>query len=133
MTNSVSYQNQYNDNTSIYKALEEDPMLKAMGISPDMLIKTAAATPFLYGADIFINSKMAENGDKSWLKRIADWGDKMSKKYPNLEKRMDKFNNFISENRFFKYFTSDYSTKPTNKLAKYGHPPVQAGDPALPC
>lgn len=122
MTNLVNNPTQYAvsnggiDSGVIYENSTAQTMF--MGITPDVLIKTATATPPLIFADKFINSKMGGEENKSWLKKIADFGDRIAEKFKFDGKFIQKVDETIDNNRFTKYFTDEFAANPRNMFAK---------------
>lgn len=79
-----------------------------------------ALIPVLYAGDMFINKTMG--GEKGLLGHAADLGDKISHAL-HLDGLLSKgtgtrISNFLKNNRFTKYFTSDFKAIPKSSMAK---------------
>ena len=84
--------------------------------------KAMLLVPPLMIADGIIDNLMGGGKGKGILQKAADAGDAISHKL-HLDKILSKENgskisNFIKNNRFLKYFTSDYKAVPRTSLAK---------------
>ena len=115
MNTNVEQEGNQASGSAISSAINENPMLMGMGITPDILVKTAALMPPLLIADKFVNSKIGGKEENSLLKKIANLGDKI---YRSLGETGGKIGDIINNNRFVKYFTDDYSAIPRSSLAK---------------
>ncbi len=94
-------------------AVEANPVLKVMGINPDISAKSFAFLPPLLIADKFVNSRIGGKEENSILKKIANLGDKI---YRLMGKNADKFGNFLTQNRLTKYFTEEYAAVPRSSF-----------------
>jgi hypothetical protein len=79
-----------------------------------------ALVPILYAGDMFINKTMG--GEKGLLGHAADLGDKISHAL-HLDGLLSqgtgtKISDFLKNNRFTKYFTSDFKAIPKSSMAK---------------
>ncbi len=90
--------------------------------NPDNKTKSLRLVPALLIADNLLDASFSGQGNKSLLKKIANIGDVISQKLKLdsvlSEKSSLRVKNFLKNNRFLKYFTSEYSAVPKSPLAR---------------